>query len=67
MTSSEAVTAAKEILGRRAGQPSFVVLVDSPNDCKTTISAFKTLGCKVKSENDGTKLTIFPSTEPLKP
>jgi len=59
MSPSDTLTAAKEILARRAAEPSFVVLVDNPADCKSTINAFRQLGCKVKVENDGTRLIIF--------
>lgn len=61
MSPEDARIAAEAILVKRAGQPRFNVLVDNPNDCKATITAFRRLGCKVKVEQDGAKLVIMRS------
>ncbi len=58
MTPDEAITAAKAILLKRAGENEFRVMVDSPMDCTRTIAAFKKLGCRVKMGKDETMLTI---------
>jgi hypothetical protein len=58
MSPKDAATAAQSILDTRAGDISFGVLVDNPNDCKATIIAFRQLGCKVKVEQDGARLVI---------
>jgi hypothetical protein len=58
MTAKDAEDAAKSILEKRAKDANFTVLVDNPNDCKATINAFKKLGCRVKVEQDGARLTI---------
>ena len=60
LTQGDATTAAKEILGRRGGEPEIRVIVDNPNDCKQTITAFRSLGCKVKVEKDGALLRVTP-------
>ena len=62
MLPQDAMSAAQEILERRAGA-QFTVLVDNPNDCKATITAFRKLGCKVKVEQDGQRLVIVRKSE----
>jgi hypothetical protein len=62
MSPTDAATAARSILEKRVGEPSFFVLVDNPNDCKATITAFRSLGCKVKVEKDGARLCITRPT-----
>jgi len=58
MSPQDAATAAQAILDKRAGESKIKVLVDNPNDSHQTISAFRKLGCKVKVEQDGTRLTV---------
>ncbi len=53
MTKEEFLAGAKAILEKRAGEATFRVSVDSPKDCDNTVAAFKKLGCKVKTEQDG--------------
>lgn len=58
MTKDEIAAGAKAILEKRVGEKIIRVAVDSPKDSSETIKAFKRLGCKVKSENDGRMLVI---------
>jgi len=58
MTQQDATTAAQAILDKRLGEQIIRVLVDNPNDCKATIHAFRLLGCKVKVEQDGARLSV---------
>ncbi len=60
MSPEEALTAAKAILAKRAGQLEFKVEVDSPGDCTKSIKAFKSLGCRVKLDKGETILTVTP-------
>jgi len=62
MTAKDAEDAAKSILEKRAGEPTITVLVDNPNDCRATIQAFKKLGCRVKSHEEGARLIITRPT-----
>ena len=63
MSPQDATIAAQGILARRGAEPRFTVLVDNPHDCKATILAFRKLGCKVKVEQDGTRLVILRKAE----
>lgn len=58
MSPEDASVAAQNILDKRAGEKEIKVLVDNPNDCRQTITAFKKLGCRVKVELDGARLII---------
>ena len=58
MSPEDATIAAQTILDKRAGESQIKVLVDNPNDCRQTITAFKKLGCRVKVELDGARLII---------
>jgi hypothetical protein len=58
MDPDDALRDAQAILDKRAADKEFTVLVDRPSAIKPTINAFKKLGCKVKSEKDGTRLRI---------
>jgi hypothetical protein len=58
MSPRDADSGARSILDKRSGQAQFYVLVDNPNDCRATISAFRKLGCKVRVESDGSRLRI---------
>ena len=62
MVPQEAMNAAKSILERRTDLEVIKVLVDNPNDCKHTITAFKKLGCKVKVMDDGAVLMVTRPT-----
>ncbi len=53
MTKEEVLAGAQSILQKRSGEATFRVSVDSPKDCDQTLAAFKKLGCKVKTEQDG--------------
>jgi hypothetical protein len=64
MSPQDAMIAAQAILTKRTGEQRFNVLVDNPNDCRATISAFRKLGCKVKVENDGARLAITTQQAP---
>lgn len=58
MSPQDALSGAQEILDRRSGQDKFYVLVDNPNDCAATITAFRKLGHRVKVEKGGERLSI---------
>jgi len=58
VTKEEVLIGAQNILNKRAGEPSFRVFVDSPKDCDQTLAAFKKLGCKVKTEQDGRIIVV---------
>jgi hypothetical protein len=62
VTKEEVLTGAQNILQKRSGEASFRVVVDSPKDCDQTVAAFKKLGCKVKTEQDGRIVVV---TRPL--
>jgi hypothetical protein len=59
MSPKDAESGAQAILLKRVGQSQFYVLVDNPNDCRATITAFRKLGCKVRVELDGARLRVM--------
>jgi hypothetical protein len=58
MSPEEATQGAQSILDKRPDAAEICVLVDNPNDCKHTITAFRKLGCRVKVEKDGAQLRV---------
>lgn len=58
MSPEEALKGAQAILDKRADQKEICVVVDSPNDSKLTVSAFRSLNCKVKIELYGARLRV---------